>query len=398
MKKTLNISREILAVLLTSVILLFSFLAFRTNIFNQTNGRTFLVQPISAIIVPHHDLASSLRARTLLDASAKVNPKTVVIVSPNHFDAGGYNIETTDRTWRLTNAYFMPDTTKIQALNLPLVDMAFDREHGIFNLLDPVKTVFPDTKIIPIMIKQNTPAAQIDDLEKSLELVCGGGCLLISSIDFSHYQPASIASVHDLLSIKTLSNLNENLAWQTEVDSNPTLYLTIKWAKAKNTNDFHLSANTNSGIISHSPDAESTSYVSGWFESGLVNPTKTETFVAGFNLNNLSDKRLANGLDQKIDLNNNHEMGLICYNKPEYCGLNRLFWGPNFYHPILNGLVVEGEIQTDQYKLVLAPTDPQTNLILTGQKKLDEINQIRHNLGLNPTTIVDEYDTIYLNK
>ena len=398
MTKTLSKFQKFQAVLVSLIVLVLSFIVLKTNLLG-TNHVFEVVSPqtISAIILPHHDLASAEREASLRQIVGRIEPKTIILVSPNHFDTGGYNIETTTRQWRLTNSYLEPDSTRIKELNIPDVDSAFNREHGITNLLDPLKNVFPDAKIIPIIIKQDTPAGQIDDLSKKLAGVCANNCLLVASVDFSHYQPASVASIHDLMSIKVLSNLDDKLVWKTEVDSNPTLYLAIEWAKSYKTNSFHLSDNTNSGLLTHNPDTESTSYVMGWFEAGDKTEIQSKTFVAGYNLSQI-DARLRSGTDNKIDLNDNHNMGMLCYTDKDFCNLNRLFWSPVFYRPILNGLVVTGVFDGDQYKLILTPTDPTSHQALRGQAKLDIINQIRQKLGLSNTQIGDGYDTIEINQ
>jgi hypothetical protein len=221
---------------------------------------------------------------------------------------------------------------------------------------------------------------------------------MVSSVDFSHYQPASVASIHDLFSIKTLSSGKANLSWRAEVDSNPSLYLTIKWANLRKTDFFNLFANTNSGLLEHSPDAESTSYVLGWFEQGKTQVIESQTFVAGFNLSYSKDSRLISGLDQKIDLNNNHDMAMLCIDNVDYCAINRLLWGPDFYRSILNGLVIEGEILPDSYKFVLVPTNSVDHQVLNSTAKLEEINRIRRRLNLELTVVGDGYDIIKIDR
>lgn len=392
MKNSLKLSRSARAVILSIFALILTFFVFQTNFFaiSQLNST------IPVVVMPHHDLAKSLRDDLLNQVWNRINPKTIILVSPNHFEAGGYNILTTNRQWRLDNAYFEPDTNKISALNIQTDDLAFDREHGIFNLLNPLKNTFPDARIVPIMIKQDTSAAQLDAMILNLNKVCKADCLVVASVDFSHYQPASVASVHDLLSIKALSNLDENQVWQAEVDSNPTLYLATRFAKNRGATSFHLTANTNSGLLEHAPDAESTSYVLGWFDFIKPEKIKTETFTVGYNLKNLTDSRLIRGIDQKIDLADSRAMALNCLDKPDYCALNRILWGPDFYRDILNGLVVVGEIQANQYKLVLVPT--RNNLVLRGEEKLVVINKIRAKLNLSENTISDGYDIILISK
>jgi AmmeMemoRadiSam system protein B len=396
MKNSLKLSRSTRAVILSIFALVLTFFVFRTNIFVSGPNQTFLTSPIPVVVMPHHDLAATLRSDLLSQVWERISPKTIILVSPNHFEAGGYNILTTNRQWRLNNAYFESDTNKISTLDIRKDDLAFDREHGIFNQLEPLKNVFPDAKIVPIIIKQNTPAKQLDELNVNLIKTCKADCLVVASVDFSHYQPASVASIHDLLSIKALSNLEENLVWQAEIDSNPTLYLATKFAKARGAQSFHLAANTNSGLMESSPDAESTSYVLGWFDFIKTEKAVTETFTVGYNLEKLTDTRFVRGTDQEIDLADSRSMALLCNSNPDYCALNRLLWGPTFYRDILNGLVVVGEIQANQYKLVLVPT--KNNLALRGADKLAVINKIRTKLNLSETTISDGYDTILISK
>ena len=396
MKKIIKPSRTVLAILFSVFILFLSFIIFRTNLFVTAPNQSFLLEPISAIILPHHDLADNYRLDLLSQVSQKVNPKTIIVISTNHFEVGSYNILTTVKEWKLKNALFDPDSAKISSLNIKTDHLAFDREHGIYNLLEPLKNNFADAKIVPIILKQNTTASQLDELVVNLNRVCRADCLLVGSVDFSHYQPASVASIHDLLSIKALNNLDKSLIWQTEVDSNPTLYLAIEFAKLKKSNSFHLVTNTNSGLMEHTPDAESTSYILGWFEYAKMTKQQTETFTAGYDISKQKDSRLIKGTDQIIDLLSSHDMAINCLDRPEFCSLNRILWSPNFYRDILNGLVIVGEITSTGYKLVLVPT--QNGLALRDQEKLAVINRIRMKLGLDATQITDGYDIIEITK
>jgi len=50
----------------------------------------------------------------------------------------------------------------------------------------------------------------------------------------------------------------------------------IYWAKKHKTFTFHLEESTNSGEILGEPDAETTSYVLGWYEKGKNGVTKID--------------------------------------------------------------------------------------------------------------------------
>ncbi len=234
------------------------------------------------VIIPHHDLAHSQRKALLAQVSAEVKPETLIIISPNHFDAGDAKIITTDKTWKLQNAIVEANKEKIFELadgeSVFSDDAAFSREHGIINVLSDINLNFPDAKIIPIIIKQNTDKESIGLLAEKLNKVCQG-CLLIASVDFSHYLPGTLAEIHDVYSIKALQNLDEEEIYKTEVDSEQSLALAIKWAKLNQTEFFHLAENTNSAKLLNEPDSESTSYVLAWYQTGQKNINDDATFM-----------------------------------------------------------------------------------------------------------------------
>ena len=244
---------------------------------NQTNvGADALGSMISTLIVPHHDLVAEKRSK-LFESAKKYtgSPDTILLVSTNHFDTGSADIITTDKIWNLANGKIKPDSLIISSLtNRNLVatqETAFAGEHGIANILPDIYENFPDSKIVPIIIKPKTEKVALDELLAGLIDTCLGNCLMIDSVDFSHYQPASLAQIHDNFTIRALNNLDENSILQSEVDSTESLYLGMKWAEAKNSKKFNLAENTNSGVIASSRDAESTSYVFGWYEQGTPN-------------------------------------------------------------------------------------------------------------------------------
>lgn len=278
--ETLSKNQRIFWLLLLVLICLGLILIFY-KFFNQTS------QPIespliSAAIIPHHDLAQNQRRVLLSQVAAEVKPPTIIIVSPNHFEAGGANIITTDKNWKLENAVVEPDKETIAALtnddSIFSDEAAFSREHGITNVLADINLSFPDAKIIPIIIKQNTSQESIGLLADKLNQVCRG-CLLIASVDFSHYQPGALAEIHDIYSTKILENLDDKGIYKTEVDSEQSLALAIKWAKLNSTEAFHLAENTNSAKLLNDPDSESTSYVLGWYEAGQSNINNDMTFM-----------------------------------------------------------------------------------------------------------------------
>ncbi len=220
---------------------------------------------ISGIVVPHHDLVKAQRAEFFDEIAAKIKaPKTVIIVSPNHYDAGKADIQTTDKTWDLSNGILQPDSTVIDQLSLSIETSSFQNEHGIYNVLTDIHRVWPNAKVVPIILKMKT---RLDgSLATDLWEICPD-CLMIASVDFSHYQPALLANEHDQLTLRALQNLDEDLIrTKAEVDSPPSLQLLIQWAKSHGTSRFNLEKHTNSGELLHDPDIETTTHMFGYYE------------------------------------------------------------------------------------------------------------------------------------
>lgn len=384
----------LIALFLTTIFLIFTFYALK-----------IIEKPIiSGIILPHHDLVGDKRAEVLKEINELINPQTIILISTNHFNAGNANIIITDKVWNILDAQINPNKEiidKILDSKLTIKDeMAFSHEHGIFNLLAPIHNYFPNAKIVPIIIKPGANREDLKSLTERLFMLCNNNCLLIASVDFSHYLPGALAEIHDKLSIRALDNLDENLIWQTEVDSREALYTTILWAKMHQTNKFVLKENTNSGKINNSRDTETTSYVFSWYGKGSFEKIKPETtFIVYKGINekeNNIGERFFRGTDQ-IDGNGNllsliETINLSQTEKDKIKYLNELVNNKN--------LAVAGSISANNIQIVLLPwkdTNGKAQL-LRGDEKTNYIRKIRDDLNLFDLNINYGYDIIKIDK
>lgn len=286
---------------------------------------------ISSVIVSHHDLASAQRSALISEVVANSNIssiKTIILVSTDHFLAADSPIVTTDKEWKLANAVILPDKTKIQELidssQVSNQESAFNREHGITNILADISNSFSNARLIPLMIRQDASQEKVSQLNDELVKVCSENCLLISSVDFSHYQPGTLAEIHDSLSIRALNNLDKEAVYRSEVDSPQALALAIMWAKTHETRSFKLKEETNSGKLLGEPDSESTSYVLGWYQNGKISKINEATFMLG------GDMMFGRYIAYKFrsDLTNSvRNLG------------DRLFWGTDVSMVNLEGLI-----------------------------------------------------------
>jgi len=277
--------------LLVAIIILIAlsglgFLFTASNNYSLPTKKTESVKSTSIIaVVPHHDLVKESRSKLFEKISRQSQPKTIILLSPNHFTSGSSELITSNRNWLLSNGdkILLSDQdleNKITQNNLVEEDnQVFDNEHGIKNLLGEIKQFFPESKLAPIIIKEEINPEKIKNLSDFLLKECPD-CGIIASVDFSHYQPAHVAEIHDIKTLRILNNLDAEEIWYAETDSNASLAFLIQWAKAKKLIRFNLFDHTNSGLISGNYDVETTTHILGYYSSGeTMQPAESFTFT-----------------------------------------------------------------------------------------------------------------------
>ena len=178
------------------------------------------------------------------------NPDTIVLISPNHFHTNekeikticgsssvNYKSETVNLSAKLHDLWVKCDEES--EIFYPRWDKFQTNEHGIGEHFQWINKYFPNTDIIPII----SPCFQIyavkDVLPKIEDL--DWNILVISSVDFAHYQNEEQTLQHDQKSIETLKsmtlNQSEFMNW-VDADCPVCLYLlqnlaNQKWKKAE---------------------------------------------------------------------------------------------------------------------------------------------------------------------
>lgn len=222
---------------------------------------------IPVVIVPHFDTFSAKRGELLKYVGGLYRPETTIVVSVDHYNSGPSDITTADKTWKLNGGNVSSASNLVKKLSDSGIagndEAAFNNEHGITNVLPDVRDNLSG-KVLPIIIKDTTKREAVDKLAGWINSNCND-CILVASTDFSHYQPNSLAKIHDSYSIQALNNLDADKTWAAETDSPQTLYLAEQIAKSAKTENFHLFYNSNSGELNSSDDVETTSVVLGYY-------------------------------------------------------------------------------------------------------------------------------------
>jgi AmmeMemoRadiSam system protein B len=236
---------------------------------------------ISTIIVPHHDLVAKQRSDTFAKVAPSTQGRPIILLAPNHYNNGNSGIQTRVKDFQTQNG-----TVNI---NHRLVEIAkkagaqetpttFEIEHGVKALLSDIAMYYPDNSVLPIVVKEQSDINQLKELFNNLKTNCGN-CLLITSADFSHYQPYQLSELHDKLTLRGLLNRDiDLLKARAELEPMNQTWLSAYWATLNNTSRFVLDKHTNSTELSNDFYSEGTTHIFGWYEKGL--PTKPDNTVS----------------------------------------------------------------------------------------------------------------------
>ena len=231
------------------------------------------IQPGTRILlVPHHLVAAKEISSLLSSVSSR--PSKVFFLSPDHFSQGKTTLTTTDAAFEgLTSFSAFSDIASLRSDAAP-----FQKEHGVTGLAPFIAKQWPEVPFKPIIIRLDTKQSDRDALSAALvdELKKDPQALLISTIDFSHYQPAEVADLHDELALDVIQSLADREADQVELDSPGALAITLKVARELGLGNVTIHAHTNSlRILKAEIAQDSTSHILASFAPGNIQSQKT---------------------------------------------------------------------------------------------------------------------------
>lgn len=338
MKKILvKVALVLFAVLIALVLQRFRFV--RQEAEKLANlARIAKIESISTLVVPHYDFAKERRQKLIKDIGTKTQPKKIVVISVNHFGLGEGDILTTDKEWNFAASNPKIDKSLYQKIiNTNIAksaDNVFEGEHGIKNVLPDLASQFKTAEFLPIIIKNGTSQASLDGLLQNLETNCPD-CLLVSSIDFSHYNQDSLSQIHDQMSLSALYDKDSQKALLAETDSPEVFYLTTKWVSRYGDQNFVLSDWSNSSKDTSSLDKETTSFILGYYSNSKsekkAEDTTTFLFAGDMMFDRLINHQFRDaGLEHVFD-----NFG------------DRVFWGTDIAFANLEGPISDEPISDD---------------------------------------------------
>lgn len=223
------------------------------------------------VIVPHHNLVAATRQKFLSSITLRrFSTQKIILLGPDHFSVNQKQISYTTSDWNLQDGQILFDHG-FDGIGLNQNDFLLKNDHTIYNLLSDIHQFFPKAKIIPILLGQKLAPGDLESVYQKIKLSCGRNCLLIASVDFSHYLPATLAYVHDTFTLSSLKSQNLDKTFSSEVDSPQSLYLVSRLGLDRGLK-FQNLFYTNSGFITKNPDAETTTHIFGLYSPALLSP------------------------------------------------------------------------------------------------------------------------------
>ena len=174
----------------------------------------------TSIVIPHHDITER-QINSFYKALSKINnkPSVILILCTDHYEQGKKNIVAPAKTyWDTPDGPLCVDENLLKTLlkqdelkgKISLQDKFWVQEHGIFIHSPFLKHYFPETKILPILLKGFSVDEEYEDyktLARLLAKILPEDALLIGSIDFSHYQIPVWTNLHDDVTEHTIQNM-----------------------------------------------------------------------------------------------------------------------------------------------------------------------------------------------
>ena len=312
-------------------------LEFYDNFFKQITSTNRVNEKVYSGVIPHHLVAGKYIAGFLQSLSEQ-EPKTVVLIGPNHLQKGADNIVTGANGWNTPYGVLKTDEKNISELagaGVKINDDVIKEEWSISALVPFIKKTWPRARVVSIIIKNKADQPSLDLLADKLSKILPEKSLVLSSVDFSHYLSKEPANFHDELSINTLaSGYFPNLR-KIEVDSPNSLYALLKYNELKKAQNFNLYSHTNSAGILNQELNETTSHVIGYYKEGEAKE-KPEIMLQFF-----GDMMLERNVAKAMGAD-----GLDYLFKEIKAQENRFFWGMNILSANLEGPFAPKRIAT----------------------------------------------------
>jgi hypothetical protein len=224
------------------------------------------------LLLPHHWVAGALITTPLRDLAATQRVTRVILIGPNHVNAGGGAVLTSDLPWQTPFGPAEADRQVVAALaaggSVRLEPEVLTYEHSVAGIVPAVRRYLPEAKVVPLILRGGLSEADVQRLVAALAPLLDEGTVVVAAVDFSHGLPASIAHQRDGETLGVLRGRDWSplLRWGNEhLDSPASVAVLMETVSRLGASRFELRANSDSGLVSGDSASPVTSYLVGYF-------------------------------------------------------------------------------------------------------------------------------------
>ncbi len=228
--------------------------------------------PVAGGIIPHHWLAGHLITAFFQGLAEGDPPETVVLIGPNHPNAGSARMLTSDLAWATPFGLVEPAQEWIRRLSdnglVGIESSVLTTEHSVAGIMPAIKYYLPEARVVPLILSGDLTGAEARRLSQALVGHWNGGVVLVAAVDFSHYLVRSEAERYDAITLDALRTF-DTAALSTfdnrYLDSPPSIAVLMYAMLELDADEFVLLENTNSGALAEDQLAPTTSYIVGYY-------------------------------------------------------------------------------------------------------------------------------------
>jgi len=232
-----------------------------------------LMPDARGLLLPHDWVGGAFVTTSLRDLAASGEVTRVILLGPNHTNAGSGAVLTSDLPWETPFGWAEADRGAVTALAagglVRLEPDVLTYEHSVAGIVPAVHRYLPEAKVIPLVLRGGLMASEVRRLADALAPLMDDGTVVVAAVDFSHGLPASDARQRDseTLALLRTSDWAPLLRWGNEhLDSPASVAVLMETMGRLGTTRFELRGNSNSGEVSGDLASPVTSYVVGYFQ------------------------------------------------------------------------------------------------------------------------------------
>jgi AmmeMemoRadiSam system protein B len=224
------------------------------------------------LLVPHHWVGGAFITTSLRDLVASRQVTRVILIGPNHTNAGGGAVLTSDLPWETPFGSAEADREAVATLaTTGLVRLEPDvltYEHSVAGIMPAVRRYLPEAKVVPLILRGGLSAVDVERLATALTPLMDDGTVVVAAVDFSHGLPAPVAQQRDGETLALLGAFDWTplLHWGNEhLDSPASVAVLMETMSRLGAARFEVRGNSNSGEVTGDLASPVTSYIVGYF-------------------------------------------------------------------------------------------------------------------------------------